>query len=89
MISVILEIAACVIAALFGIAGVLIGLSYESTITILVSGTLCSIVVIYLSMLAEVMQGNRAGHRVTICKVLNKLIYVTIVAQVISAATMV
>jgi len=89
MISIILEIAACIIAALFGLGGVIIGLSYDSTIMILISGSLISFVVIYLSMLAEVMQGKQSGYKITICKVLNKLIYVTIVAQVISAALMV
>ena len=89
MISAILEIVACIIAALFGITGVFIGLSCESTTLIAISGTLCALVVIYLSMLAELMQGKSSKHQTTICKVLNKLIYVTIVAQVISSTVMV
>lgn len=89
MISAILEIVACVIAALFGLVGVFIGLSYESTVMIAISSTLCALVVIYLSMLAELLQGNQSKYHTTICKVLNKSIYVTIVAQVISSSAMV
>lgn len=81
MISGILEVTACVIAAVFGMAGFFYGATPH---TVAVGGALVVVVVIYLSQLAEVMQ---KPHKINImvCKVLNKLIYVTIVLQVISA----
>ena len=81
MISGILEITACIIAAAFGMVGFFYG---GAPYVIAVSGALVVLVVIYLSQLAEVMQDPRKIN-VRICKVLNKLIYVTIIAQVISA----
>lgn len=84
MISVILEITACVIAATFGIVGVYYGLNLSSHYLVGVSGSLVVMVVIYLSRLAEMMQ-NQSEINIWTCKVLNKLIYVTIVSQVITA----
>ena len=88
MISGILEISACVIAAIFGIIGFCYGVQGTSFYLVGVSGPLVVLVVIYLSQLAEVMQ---KPHKINIiiCKVLNKLIYVTIIAQVITAVIMV
>lgn len=81
MISGILEITACIIAAAFGMVGFFYG---ASPYTVAVSGALVVVVVVYLSQLAEVMQKPHEIN-IRICKVLNKLIYVTIIAQVISA----
>jgi len=93
MFSGILEITACIIAAIFGMAGVFYGLSItnyylSSTLFVSISGSLVAIVVIYLSQLAEVMQAKN-GLRIKFCQVLNKLMYVMIVAQVVTAALMV
>ncbi len=93
MIPAILEMLACLIAAIFGMAGVLYGLSMSnyhlsSTWFVCISGSLVVIVVIYLSQLAEVMQ-TKNELRIIFCQVLNKLMYVMIVAQVITAALMV
>lgn len=88
MISVILEITACIIAGIFGIIGFFYGINVSSFYLIGVSGLLVEFVVIYLSQLAEVMQEPNEIH-INICKVLNKLIYVTIIAQVIIAVLMV
>jgi len=89
MISAILEIVACVIAAVFGCGGVILGLHYSSNPLVACSGALVAVVVIYLSMLAEVLQGKALEKQILVCKVLNKLIYVTIIGQVITASTMV
>lgn len=88
MISGILETTACIIAAMFGMIGVFYGVSVASPYLIGVGGLLVVIVVIYLSQLAEVMQ-KPDKINIIICKVLNKLIYVTIIAQVITAILMV
>jgi len=82
MISVILEITACVIAAIFGAIGFFCG---EPPYLIAVSGLLVVLVVVYLSQLAEFMQ-EPGKVNLWVCKVLNKLIYVTIIIQVITAA---
>ena len=87
MLSVTLEVTACVIAASFGMLGVFYG---ESSVWLVaVSGSLVAVAVIYLSQLAEAMQKGSSELTVGICKVLNKLLYATIVAQVIVAALMV
>jgi len=88
MISGLLEITACVIAATFGIIGTFYGVYLSSPYLVGVGGLLIVIVVIYLSQLAEVMQ-KPDKINIRICKVLNKLIYVTIIAQVITAVLMV
>ena len=89
MISAILEIVACVIAALFGFIGVFIGFQHQNVYMVAVSGLLCALVVIYLSMLAEIIQGKQSKRMVLICEVLNKTIYVTILIQVISLSSLV
>lgn len=88
MISGLLEITACVIAATFGMIGAFYGMSVASPYLVGASGLLIVIVVIYLSQLAEVMQ-KPDKINIIICKVLNKLIYVTIIAQVFTAVLMV
>jgi len=82
MISGILEITACTVAATFGMVGFFTGTSPH---IVAVSGALVVLVVVYLSQLAELMQ-NPHKTNIRVCKVLNKLIYATIVAQVITAA---
>ena len=81
MISGLLEITACVIAAMFGMVGVFQG---ASPYLVAVGGTLVVLVVIYLSQLAELMQ-KPCKANIRVCKILNKLIYVTIIIQVITA----
>jgi hypothetical protein len=88
MISGILEITACIIATTFGMIGAFYGVTVMSPYLVGASGLLVVIVVMYLSQLAEVMQ-KPDKINIIICKVLNKLIYVTIVAQVITAVLMV
>ena len=83
MISAILEITACIIAAVFGMLGFVCS---SSQYMIGVSGLLVAIVVIYLSQLAEIMSSKGS---VIFCKVLNKLLYVTIIVQIIVAIVMV
>ena len=65
--------------------GFFYGMQGESPYLVGVSGSLVVIIIIYLSLLAEIMQ-NPYKINIRICKVLNKLIYVTIIAQVITAA---
>jgi len=89
--SVILEITACIIAAIFGFVGFFYGLSVsETSIPAIcftaISGLLVATVVIYLSQLAELMSGEGS---LKLCKVLNKLIYVTIISQILTALLMV
>jgi hypothetical protein len=89
LLSGILEITSCIIAAIFGIVGVFYGMSIDNynispSYFVAVSGLLVVIVVVYLSQLAEVMQKPEKIN-VIICKVLNKLIYVIIIIQVITA----
>lgn len=88
MISGILEITSCAIAAIFGVIGFFYGLELLSPYLVAISGLLVVIVVIYLSQLAEIMQ-SATEINIWICKVMNKLIYVTIIAQVITAVLMV
>ena len=85
MISAILEITSCVIAAIFGIIGVMFGDVYTTAI----GGTLILLIVIYLSKLGEIMQGKSSKVAIKVCEVLNKAIYVTIVALIIASAMMV
>jgi len=94
MLSATLEITACIIAAIFGMIGVFYGLTLSnyylsSTYLVSISGLLVVIVVIYLSQLAEVMQNKGGRLTLNTCKVLNKLMYVTIIAQVVTTALMV
>ena len=89
MLSGILEITSCIVAAIFGIVGVFYGMSIDNynvspVYLVAASGLLVVIVVAYLSQLAEVMQKPEKIN-VIICKVLNKLIYVIIIIQVITA----